>query len=635
MIGSTIHHYKIQKKIGEGGMGTVYKAKDTKLKRTVAIKFLSLDLTRKARARKRFINEAQALSVLDHPNICTIHDIGETDEGRMFFVMAYCAGETLRKKIERGPMKVEQALDFSIQIAQGLAEAHAMSIVHRDIKPANLMLAKNDVLKIVDFGLAKMAQVSLHTQAGVRFGTTTYMSPEQVRGEELDRRTDIWSFGVSLYEMLTADLPFQGEVEQAVLYAIMNKEAQPLTSLRPDLPPHLQGILDKALVKRVDERYQHVDEMLADLRRVKRQSLSDLSYQDRSTVALSSDSPTSQRKHLFRTLVLLAVLMIVFAGAWFLKQASEPHPIPIAVADFNNKTNDKELDGLSEMLITALEQSRRLSVLTRSRMFDILKQIRSARGAGNVGLINEPIAREICAFAEVNALAVVSIRKFDDLYTIDLRVIDPVADQHLFAAVEHGEGKKSIPKMIDRLSKKTHKGLKVDDIDTGRRSPAVATVITNNLEAFDHFSRAKDAWYKLQDEKAREELNKAIEIDSTFGLAYALLAYIHIGTPQEQLAKEPLNKALEYLERTPEKERFLVQAISAYFEDGPQAAVSVLEDMKAHYPDDKRAYLGSGYFSYRAENLVKAKENFNKVLQLDPASDRARALLSETVSAMK
>jgi serine/threonine protein kinase/tetratricopeptide (TPR) repeat protein len=268
MTGQTISHYKILEKLGGGGMGVVYKAEDTKLKRLVALKFLPPELTRDEEAKERFVHEAQAASALDHPNICAIHEIDEAEDGQIFICMAYYEGETLRKKIERGPLPLNQTLDLTIQIAQGLAKAHEHGITHRDIKPANVMIIRDGMVKIVDFGLAKLAGQSRLTKIGATVGTVAYMSPEQMRGAEVDHRTDLWALGVVLYEMVTGRLPFKGEYEQAVMYSIMNEEPEPILSLRADAPTALERVVDMALAKNRDERYQHVDKMLSDLKSI-------------------------------------------------------------------------------------------------------------------------------------------------------------------------------------------------------------------------------------------------------------------------------------------------------------------------------------------------------------------------------
>ncbi len=249
MIGKTVSHYKILEKLGEGGMGVVYKAEDLKLKRIVALKFLPPELTRDAEAKERFIQEAQAASALDHNNICTVYEINETDDGQMFISMACYKGETLKERIDRGPLDVDEAVEIASQIARGLAKAHAGEIVHRDIKPANIFVTEDNEIKIFDFGLAKLSGQIRLTKAGTTVGTAAYMAPEQTSGDDVDQRADIWSLGVVLYEMLTGALPFSGEHEQAVMYSILNKEPEPLSSRRPDIPGDLEAVVAGCLEK--------------------------------------------------------------------------------------------------------------------------------------------------------------------------------------------------------------------------------------------------------------------------------------------------------------------------------------------------------------------------------------------------
>jgi hypothetical protein len=271
MIGKTISHYKILEKLGEGGMGVVYRAEDTKLRRTVALKFLPSGLTRDPEARERFAHEAQAASSLDHPNICTVHEIDAAEDGQMFIVMACCEGEALKNKIQRGPLTIEEAVNIAAQVAQGLAKAHGKGIVHRDIKPGNIMVTSDGIVKILDFGLAKLAGRTVLTKTGSTLGTVAYISPEQARGDPVDHRTDIWSLGIALYEMLTGERPFISEYEQALVYSILNEEPRPITSLRTEVPWALEQIVARAMAKNLDERHQSADEMLADLRTVSRE----------------------------------------------------------------------------------------------------------------------------------------------------------------------------------------------------------------------------------------------------------------------------------------------------------------------------------------------------------------------------
>ncbi len=244
MIGKTISHYKILEKLGEGGMGDVYKAEDTNLDRIVALKFLPMETTRDKDIKTRFIHEAKAASSLQHHNIYTIHEIDETDEGQLFIVMDCYEGKTIEEKIKQSPLEIDEALDITVQIAQGLDKAHKKKIIHRDIKSANIIVTTDGIVKIVDFGIAKLAGQTKVTKDGTSLGTASYMSPEQTLGKEVDHRTDIWSVGVVLYEMLTGLPPFQGDYEQAVVYSIMNEEPKPLTGLRTGSPLELERIVN-------------------------------------------------------------------------------------------------------------------------------------------------------------------------------------------------------------------------------------------------------------------------------------------------------------------------------------------------------------------------------------------------------
>jgi serine/threonine protein kinase len=271
MIGKIISHYRILEKLGEGGMGVIYKAEDTKLKRHVALKFLPTNLTAEEEAKERFIQEAQAASTLDHPNICTIYEINETAEGQMFIAMAYYGGETLKNKIAIRQLAVSTAVEITQQIGKGLAKAHQHCINHRDIKPANIIVTNDELVKILDFGLAKLAGTKPITKPGTMLGTIAYMSPEQILGGEVVQRTDVWSLGVVMYEMLTGKLPFQDEYDQAIVYSILHEMPESISKFRPEISSDLEQIIVRALIKDKEMRYGSVTELLQALENLQAQ----------------------------------------------------------------------------------------------------------------------------------------------------------------------------------------------------------------------------------------------------------------------------------------------------------------------------------------------------------------------------
>ena len=420
MIGKIISHYKIIEQIGSGGMGVVYKAEDTKLNRTVALKFFPHEQTRDEITKKRFIHEAQAASALQHTNIYTIHDIDQTDDGQLFICMDYYEGETLKKKIEQGPLKIDEALDISLHIAQGLTKAHEQKIIHRDIKPANILLTIDGVAKIVDFGLAKLSGRTKVTVEGATLGTVSYMSPEQIRGEEVDNRTDIWSLGVMLYEMITGQLPFIGEYDQAVIYSIVNEKPEPPTGLRTGIPMELERIINKALSKNPDERYQHADELAADLLKLLREF--DISENIPITEVTKQKSPKKKIKKISISVgILLSVFMLIIAIIFLsddIFELLEPKQVSnmagwdnsIAVLPFDNISADPEqeyfCDGMTEQIISNLAKLPRLKVISRTsvmRYKDINKTIPEIGKELNVAHVLEGSVRKIGERVRVTA----------------------------------------------------------------------------------------------------------------------------------------------------------------------------------------------------------------------------------------
>lgn len=412
--------YRLLQKLGEGGMGEVHKAIDTRLDRTVALKLLAGHAAGDEESRHRFLREARAAAGLDHPNVCAVYEVGE-HEGRPFLAMAFVDGPTVRDKIAERPLKLDEALDLAIQAAQGLKAAHDRGVVHRDVKSANLMVNREGQLKVMDFGLAHLAGQSHLTRPGTALGTAGYMAPEVAQGKPADRRGDIWSLGVVLYEMLTGRLPFKAESEQAALYAAVSQEHEPLTALRAGLPLELDRIAAKALAKDPNERYQHIDELLADLRAVRKQV-------ETGTVRLTT-APLRKRRMQW-TAAAAGLLVVLAAGVYFgLTRARTPAPVEqvslerIAVLPLRNLSGDPEqehlVDGLTEALNTHLSKISALRVTSHYSAM----QYKDAR---------KPVP-EIARELGVQSVLEGSVAREGNRVRITAQLIDASADRNLWA----------------------------------------------------------------------------------------------------------------------------------------------------------------------------------------------------------
>ncbi|MFQ6115974.1 MAG: protein kinase, partial [bacterium] len=532
MIGKTISHYKILEKLGEGGMGVVYKAEDTKLERFVALKFLPAHLSQDAENKKRFIHEAKAASALDHPNICTIYEIDETEDGQTFIVMACYEGETLQKKVARGQLSVDSVIDIAVQTAQGLAKAHAQGIVHRDIKPANIIVTNDGVVKIVDFGLAKLRGRTVLTKEGTTLGTVSYMSPEQTQGAEVDRRTDIWALGAVIYEMVTGQQPFRGEYEQAVMYSIMNEDVAPLTALRTGIPMELERIVNKALAKSPDDRYQHLDELCVDLK-----SISKGLESGRMKPKPTRPGPArKERSYLYGGIAVL-ILLLIAGGIYLRQRVSQKGAVPveatetvsasrwqnsIAVLPFANISADPEQeyfsDGMTEQIITNLSQLQALKVIARTSVMKFKNTEKTIPEIGN----------------ELKVAYVLegSVRKFGNRIRVTAQLINTKDGFHLWAN-DYDRELKDVFAVQDYVSVAITSAL-LEKL-SAKESEKIKTKTSSNSEAYNYFlkgsyfhQRFTHGGFKLKDYHTAEVmLKKAIEHDPNYARSYAELANLY------------------------------------------------------------------------------------------------------------
>jgi tetratricopeptide (TPR) repeat protein len=617
--GSEVGRFQLVREIGRGGFGVVYEARDRELGRAVAFKAIRAGKGSPALREERLLREAEAAARLSHPNLVTLHDVGHGPAGP-FLVLELLQGRTLADRLDQGPIPLAEALEVAVQVARGLAYAHAHGVFHRDLKPANVFLCDGGLVKILDFGLAHA-----FGQPRVDGGTPAYMAPEQWRSAPEDERTDVFALGVMLYRMLAGEVPFPGDRSGKALLS-----SRPVPALDVPEAPALGALATRMLGRDPVDRPRDGAEVLASLEAIQEQLRATNPFRQPS----SSTGPTARLRRTHAWLrpaagLLLVAAMTAAGTAWYLSRRPEAMDRPVvAIADVENATGDPELDGLSGLIATGLEQSRRIGVPHRGRMLE------AARLTGHRGVerIDEQVGVEVGRSIGATALLLSTVRRLGSTWVVEVRAVDPRRGAHLFTLREQAQSKEGILPLVDRVTEQVRRELREPAAEVAGRRARLEELVTGNLDAYRHYFLARTHLDRFRLPEAIAELDLALAIDPRFALAHYQLARMgRSGEISGATRRGHEAQALRLADRLPPRERGILLATSAAAAGRLDEAEATWRDLAGDFPDDPDVLFGAGDLLLVRENAAEAAPYLLLAVELQPSNEVFHQALSRAL----
>jgi serine/threonine protein kinase/tetratricopeptide (TPR) repeat protein len=627
--------YQIIEELGKGGMGRVYKVLDKETKERIALKLIKPEIASDKKTIERFRNELTTARKIAQKNVCRMYDLNR-EQNSYYITMEYVSGGDLKKLIRRvGQLPIGKAISLAKQICDGLEEAHSLGIIHRDLKPNNIMIDDNGNARIMDFGIARTVKEKGITGSGVMIGTPEYMSPEQVEAKEIDQRSDIYSLGIILYEMLTGRLPFEADTPFAIGIKHKSEIPKDPKEFNPQISDDLSGIILKCLEKGKESRYQSASDVRAELEKIE-QGLPTTERIEPKRRPLTSREVTvtfGLKKLLIPVLTVAALAVLIFVVLLVVphkKNAMAPKiENSIAIISFENLTGDESCDNfrrvIPNLLITNLENAGLFEVISWERLHDLAKQV----GKGDSEFIDSDLGFELCRREGVEALVTGDLNKAGDIFAINLRILDVESKEHIKLASSRGQGIESLYDQIDKLSRDIAETMGIAAQRIEAAGMKIADVTTDSMEAYEQFIEGKESYEKFYFEEAKEHFMKAIELDPRFSTAYYFLGKTHFEQGERDSGIAAYTRAKEFSDRATEKERLFIEAACASWIEGDTGRrLQILQELVKKYPKEKQAHFNLAVVYNSREMYQESIDAFSRALELDPDWDQPVNMLA-------